>query len=229
MSFWNKFNFLNLPDSKEVIKIPGKIKETSTNVAANRITVRYFTNDFSECLECVGEITRDTNIPLIIFNTPNIRGAVIKIDKFTYINRSRDNELTIDVSENYPYGIDKNCDLSKYNNVEYYNNFKGNLTAEEQMTMSSKDLSDCKFFIPVMLNNIPLPIIRLDDADRLSPIDKKYVKKLANVSQSFLRDISDVKLLQRVGSKNTNGYIYIAILFLIIGAFFGLILSAFIM
>jgi len=40
--------------------------------------------------------------------------------------------------------------------------------------------------------------------------------------------ISDIKLLQRVGTKDSSGYVYVAILFLVVGAFLGLIFSGFI-
>jgi len=232
MGFWNSFNKIGkqLPESKEVFKIPSKIKETAINVSLNKIAINYFSNNFHLKDEFVGEITRDTDIPLIIFNSPNVNGAILLISDFTYINRSRNNELTIDISENYPYGIDKNSDVIKFKDVDYYNNFKdmdvrNNLKDKSQMLYYKKKY---KFFIPVMLNQIPLPIIKLDDADnRVTKIDKAYVKKLANVSQSFLRMIGDVKLLQRTGSKNSSGFIYVAILFLVIGIVGGLILSAF--
>src|SRR5659263_129600 len=231
MGFWNSFNKIGkqLPDSKEVFKIPSRIKETAINVSLNKIAIRYFSNNFHLCDEFIGEITRDTDIPLVIFNSPHVNGAVLLIQDFTFINRSRNNELTMDISENYPFGIDKNSDVIKFKDVDYYNNFKdmdvrNNLKDKSQMLYYKKKY---KFFIPVMLNQIPLPIIKLDDADnRVTKIDKAYVKKLANVSQSFLRMIGDVKLLQRTGSKNSSGFVYVAILFLVFGVVGGLILSA---
>jgi hypothetical protein len=73
-----------------------------------------------------------------------------------------------------------------------------------------------------------VPIVRLDDAERLTPIDKKYTKMLANITQTFLREFIDIKLLQRTGSKNTSGMIFVFALAMAIGTMFGLILSAFI-
>jgi len=163
---------------------------------------------------------------LVKFDNP-FNGAILLIEDFTFINRSRNNELTIDICDNYPFGIDKNSDLIRFDDVKYYNHVKDAIT--EKVLGKSKGMyyKDRKFFIPVMLNQIPLPIIRLDDADRLQPVNKKYVKKLATITQNFLRAISDVKLLERVGSKSSTGYVYVAILFTLIGMVFMMIISAF--
>ena len=87
---------------------------------------------------------------------------------------------------------------------------------------------DRKLFIPRLMNETVIPVIRLDDADRLTPIDKKYTKMAANITQTFLREWIDVKLLQRTGSKNTSGMVFVFALAMAIGTMFGLILSAFI-
>jgi len=229
MGFWNSFNKIgkSLPETKEVLKIPSHIKETTLNINLNKISVRYFSQNFTSCIETIGEIQRLTSIPIVLFNVPDVKGAVLLIDNFTYINRSRNNELTIDVCENYPYGIDKNSDLLKFKDVQYQN-IRDDLTKNIINKSQKMYYQDRKFYIPVMLNQIPIPIIRLDDADRFQPINKKYVKLLANVSQTFIREWIDIKLLQRTGSKNTSGMVYVALMFGIIGIIFGMIIRSFI-
>jgi hypothetical protein len=228
MGFFDKFNHIgkDMPKTSDLMKIPSHVKETAINVNLNKIAIRYFLDEFAECIETSGEIHRMGSTSIVLFNVPEVKGAVLLINKFTYINRSRNNERTMDVYENYPFGVDKNCDVLKFEDVDYQN-FRDNRKNETVGASKAEYYKKYKWYIPVMMNQIPLPIVRLDDADRLIPIDKTYTKLLANVTQVFLREFMDIKLLQRTGNKAQTGMIYVAILFLVIGAFGGLVISSF--
>jgi len=85
-----------------------------------------------------------------------------------------------------------------------------------------------KFYIPMMLNRKPIPIIKLDFADRiLKPIDKIEVKRLSNISQSFLRTFIRLKLLEKTGTKKDNINGFMILFFLMMGALLWEIIRAF--
>jgi hypothetical protein len=155
---------------------------------------------------------------------PDCKGAILLLNRTTYVNKTKNNEKGIEVCANYPFSLDRNADLVRFDNVEYQE-IRNNTNVGKSQQLYYKDR---KVFIPRMMNETLIPIIRLDEADRLTSVDKKYQRMLANITQIFLREWIDVKLLQRTGSKNTSGMVYVAGLFLVIGIVFGLVLSAFI-
>jgi hypothetical protein len=226
MGFWANFNKIgkSLPNMKEVIRVPTQIRSTATNVSLNKMAVRYWELDFVDCHDTVGEIVRFGSTSLVTFDVPDCKGAILLLNKTTYINRSKNNERGIEVCANYPFSLDRNADIIKFSDVQYQD-IKDNVRVAPSQQLYYKDR---KLFIPRMMNEIVVPIVRLDDAERLTPIDKKYTKMLANITQTFLREWIDVKLLQRTGSKNTSGMIFVFALAMAIGTMFGLILSAFI-
>jgi hypothetical protein len=233
MGFWGNFNRMgkSLPNMKDVIKVPSEVRNQATNVSLNKIAVRYWEMDFADCHDTIGEIMRFGSTSLVLFQIPDCKGAILLLNKTTYINRSRNNERCIEVCANYPFSLDRNSDIIKFADVHYQdikNNIKVSDSQEAYYTNVKEAIKGRKLFVPRMMNETVIPIIRLDDADRLTPIDKKYTKMAANITQTFLREWIDVKLLQRTGSKNTSGMVFVAGLFLAVGTIFGLILSAFI-
>jgi hypothetical protein len=226
MGFWNSFNKIgkNLPDTKEVLRVPSTLRTSATNVSLNKIAVRYWEIDFTDCIDTVGEIIRFGSTSLILFDVPDCKGAILLLNRTTYVNKTKNNEKGIEVCANYPFSLDRNADLVRFDNVEYQE-IRNNTNVGKSQQLYYKDR---KVFIPRMMNETLIPIIRLDEADRLTSVDKKYQRMLANITQIFLREWIDVKLLQRTGSKNTSGMVYVAGLFLVIGIVFGLVLSAFI-
>lgn len=225
MGFWSNFNKIgkSLPDSKELLRVPHTIRSQSTNVSLNKIAVRYWEIDFTDCTDAVGEILRFGSTSLVLFDVPDCKGAILLLNKTTYTNRSKNNERCIEVCANYPFSLDRNADLIRFDEVEYQE-IRHNVHVGQSQQLYYKDR---KVFIPRMMNETLIPIIRLDDADRLTQMDKKYVRMLANVTQVFLREWVDIKLLQRTGSKNTSGMVFVAAIFLAIGTIFGLVLSSF--
>jgi hypothetical protein len=226
MGFWANFNKIGkaLPNSKEVLKIPSSIRSTAINVSLNKIAVRYWEIDFTECIDTIGEILRFGSTSLVLFDVPDCKGAILLLNKTTYNNRSKNNERCIEVCANYPFSIDRNADIIKFTDIQYQD-IKNNVHIGASQTLYYKDR---KVFIPRMMNETVIPVIRLDEAERLTPIDKKYTKMLANITQIFLREWIDVKLLQRTGSKNSSGMVYVAGLFLLIGVVLGMVLTSFI-
>jgi len=224
---WNPFKTLNKnkPDLKEFTGLPQKFKDNIYNIKANKITVRYFSDmRFESCQDIIGEIIFNAGYPLIIFNTP-FEGAILLNNDCTYRNLSKDGELTIDIVPDYPFGIDKSCDLKRFDGVDYYNNiYEVNILDKSQEDYYKKKY---KLFFPIMLNKIPIPIIRLDNADKLlKPVNNEYVKKLSNVSQIMLRTYLRIELLKRTGNKK-DGVGWVAIFFIAIGMVIMMIINGF--
>lgn len=224
---WNPFKNLNksAPNIKEISSLPKHIKDTTYNNKNNKITIRYFHDlSFKESQDIQGEIIHNRGIPLIIFDRP-FEGAILYLEDCIYHNQSKDGELTINLVKDYPFGIDLKSDLIKYEGIEFHNNsFEIKILNDSQEKYYKKTY---KFFIPMMLNKISIPIIRLDNADRiLRPVDESTVKRLSNISQTFLREFVRLELLKRTGSKKDN-IGWIAIFFIMVGMVLMNIISGF--
>lgn len=224
LNFFNKLNKAKLPDVKDLVSIPKKLKYESENIEINKIVVRFFNQDFSKCIESIGIINHDTAIPLIYFDRP-FKGAVIMFDDTSYINTSKNNELCIDVCESYPFTLDHNSELYQDLKIQYYND-TGNEKIDSKQSQELFNKTGLGYFIPVFLNKIPIPIIKIEKEKRLSIVDETFVKHRIDITQHLIRQLSNVKLLERVSNKDNTGLIYCAILFLIIGGFLGSLLMA---
>jgi len=214
---WNLFKGLNksAPDIKNLLSLPSQTKEGMYNAKTNKIMIRYFMDfSFRDSQDIQGEIIHNLGLPLIIFEKP-FSGAILFMEECTYHNHSKDMELTIDLVKDYPFGIDHKSDLIKFDGVEYHNNnYEIRITDKSLLEYYGKKY---KFYIPMMLNHIPIPIIKLDNADRiLNKVDEEKVKLLSNISQSFLRTFIRIKLLEKTGTKK-DGIGWIAIFFIMIG------------
>jgi len=211
---------------KEVVGLPKKVKDDAYNIKANKITIRYFLDlNFKESQDITGEIIHYLGYPIIIFERP-FSGAILYLEDCTYHNQSKDNELTIDLVKDYPFGIDHRSDLAKIEGVEYANSgYELTIMDKSQIEYYKNTY---KFYIPMMLNRKPIPIIKLDFADRiLKPIDKIEVKRLSNISQSFLRTFIRLKLLEKTGTKKDNINGFMILFFLMMGALLWEIIRAF--
>jgi hypothetical protein len=213
---WNPFKNINknAPTIKDLSNIPKELKDSAYNKISNTITIRYFLNmNFNISQDITGEIIHDKGLPLIIFDRP-FQGAILFLEDCTYINQSKDNELTIDLVKDYPFGIDHKSDLLRFDNITYANKQFEIKICDSQSKYYKKSY---KLYIPMMLNRTPMPIIRLDDADRLlKPVNLEEVKRLANITQVFLRSFIRINLLLRTGNKNQN-LGFIALFFILIG------------
>jgi len=224
---WNFFNSVgkDLPETKEVINIPKQFRETVENTKLNRITIRYFDKDFLNSNDINGEIVNIAGVSLILFNVP-FKGAILITEGVIYNNWSKEGEKTIDITENYPYGIDKKSSLLRFSDIKYYNIFKDvDYLNNSQQAYYKKEY---KFYIPVMLNKIPLPIIELANAERYTIIDKDHIKTLANISQDWIRNFLGIKVMERSNNKKNSGAVYIAIVGILSGMVIDSLLRAFI-
>lgn len=199
---WNPFKTLtkNAPTIKDISRIPSDIKDSAYNIKANKITIRYFMDlNFTDSQDITGELVHNKGLPIVIFERP-FSGAILFSESCVYRNHTKDGELTMDLVKDYPFGIDHKSDLFKYNGIEYTNNqYEIRITDKSLEQYYSKKY---KFYIPIMLNRTPIPIIRLDKADRiLNKVDEKNVKRLSNITQTFLREFTRLKLLERTGTK----------------------------
>lgn len=204
-------------DIKDLTGLPQKVKSDAYNVNANKIMIRYFLDlNFRESQDIQGEIISYLGYPIIIFDRP-FKGAVLFLEDCTYRNTSKDNELTMDLVKDYPFGIDHRSDLFKDTGIEWANSgYELTILDKSQKEYYNKTY---KFYVPMMLNKTPIPIIKLDYADRiLKPVDKAEVKRLSNISQTFLRTFTRIKLLEKTGTKQDNINGFVVIFFLMMGA-----------
>jgi hypothetical protein len=216
----------SLPNSKEVFKIPSQVKNDTLNISLNKIDVTYWNREGTEKIETIGDIRRFQSTSLVTFEVPNCKGAILLLNGTTFINRTKNNNIGIEVCENYPFSLDRNSDLLRFSDVDYQD-IRDDIRTKTLSTSQNLYYKDYKLFIPRMMGEVPIPIIRLDNAERLQKVDSNYVKQLSNISQTFLREWIDIELLKRTGNNKTvAGAIYIAILFFVIGSFSGLIISA---
>src|SRR5659263_723645 len=98
MGFWNSFNKIgkNLPDTKEVLRVPSTLRTSATNVSLNKIAVRYWEIDFTDCIDTVGEIIRFGSTSLVLFDVPDCKGAILLLNSTTYVNKTKNNEKGIE-------------------------------------------------------------------------------------------------------------------------------------
>lgn len=200
---------------EDLTKISKQAKDTAYNTKSNKITVRFFKDlSFKNSEDITGEIVHTKDLSVILIDRP-FESCILYLDECCYYNTSKENELTINAVKDYPFGIDLKSDLLKFKGIEYYNNnFRIKINDKSQLKYYNKTF---KFYIPVLMNNIPLPIIRLDNADRiLKPINQDEIKKLSNISQTFLRQFVRLELLKRTGNKK-DGIGWIAIFFIFVG------------
>lgn len=200
---------------EDLTKISKQAKDTAYNTKSNKITIRFFKDlSFKNSEDVNGEIIHTKDLSVILIDRP-FEACILYVDDCTYYNTSKENELTINAVKDYPFGIDMKSDLLKFNGIEYHNTkFKIRITDKSQKKYYDKTYD---FYIPVLMNNIPLPIIRLDNADRiLKPVNQEEVKRLCNISQTFLRQFTRLKLLERTGNKK-DGIGWIAIFFIFVG------------
>lgn len=221
MGFFNKLSKADLPESQDIIEIPKKLKEQSDNSKLNDITVRFFNQDFSKVIESIGKISHKTSIPIIYFDKPE-KLAVIMFDDTSYIDVTRNNKLCIDVCESYPYAIDKNISIFRDDKIKYFN---------EKYKKSYKELeeiykkSERKLYIPILLNNIPIPIIEIEKNYKTSMINGEWITHKKTITMNLIRQLSDIKLLERVGKKDNSALMFCALLFLLIGILTGFIMA----
>lgn len=200
---------------EDITNISKNAKNSAYNKKSNKIMVRFYDDlSFGDSEDIEGEIIHTKDISLILIERP-LEACILYVEGVTYHNKSKDNELTINAVKDYPFGLDFRSDLVKHNGIEYRNNqYTIRLFNESQQKYYNKQY---KFYIPILMDNIPIPIIRLDYADRiLIPVDKDNVKRLSNISQVFLRQFIRLKLLERTGNKK-DGIGWIAIFFIAIG------------
>jgi hypothetical protein len=212
------------PDLNEMSQIPKKLRDEFQRTELNSIVVRFFNQSFSKVIETQGIIVHKTAIPIIYFEKP-FRAGVIMFDDTSYYDVQR--KLTcIDVCESYPFTIDHSVELYRDIEIQYYNDI-ANENINKEKSEKLKDINGIGYFVPVFLNNIPIPLIRIEKDIQLTFLGQNFVKIRTDITQSFLRQIADNKLLARTGSKDSTVLVYCALLFTFLGIILGIVLSAY--
>lgn len=215
MSLFNWIRKTDVPDSSEIIAIPGKIKNETENQKINQVKVKYFDRFFKKCFTVNGIKEHKTSIPIVYFDKPD-KLAVILFDDCTYIDEN--GFECVDVVEDYPFGLNQSTEYLILNDLkmQYYNDF-----AENKLGTISKEMFEkngCAYCLPVMLNRIPREIIRIDSKQKLNVIDDVYVKHKIEITQYLIRQLSKVKMLERVGKKDNSAIIIGVILGMFVGS-----------
>lgn len=211
--FFDNMRKADLPDSSEIVKIPSKLRNDAENLKCNSIKVRFFNQNFTKLIaESDGIVSYETAIPIVYFDKPAKLGVIL-FDDVTYTDMIR-NVTCLDVCELYAYGIDKNSSLKKELDVQYYKDLK-----KKRLSSKSQELyyeTNCGYYVPVLLNNIPIPIIQIKK-EITNPVDGRKVLKIVEITQNLLRMLADVKMLQRVGKKDNSALYFCALLFFLLG------------
>lgn len=220
MGIFNKLSKADFPDVSEIGNIPVTMREGFKRGELNRVTVRYFNSDFSEVIESVGKIDYTTSIPMIYFEIP-FKGGIILLDKTIYSDKARCIKC-IDIVEGYIFGLDKKVDIVRQLEGQYYNDC-GNGKIDKEIAEKLREESGIGYYVPVLLNSIPIPIIKLKQDISLKVIDIKQVTLLTEVTQRVIRQLADNKLLSRTGKGDNTVLVYVSVLFTLIGVVLGMI------
>lgn len=216
MSFLNTLKKLTFPSPKDILNAPQVIRNESQRIDLNTINVNIYDRFFKRRTTVKGIKENKTSIPIVYFDVP-YKGAVILFDDCTYIDEQTKIE-TIDIVEDYPFALNRNTEyaLLKDLEVQYYND-----SAQNKMSEISKlqyEKTGCAYSIPVFLNRIPREIIRINTNQKMRIINSEYIENKIEITQFLIRQISKIKMLERVGKPDNSVAVIAIILGWLIGA-----------
>lgn len=211
----NSIRNTKVPAPDELIAIPRKIKTLTKNQKLNSINIKYWDRHFKHPRNFIGEISHDTNIPIIYFSSPAPL-AIIQFDDSTY--QDEEGQTWIEVVEDYAYGLDRNSDLAQFLNVRYYNDFA------DGKVESTEDEKFKQYKIPLTLNRIPREIIKIDTRT-YNIKDSRYVSNKMEITQNIISLLGKVLMLSRVGKKDNSFIITGVLLGGSMGVILGIIIS----
>lgn len=214
MSFLSGLRKTKLPNVDDLSKIPKSLKTSWQNTELNTIDIRFFNTNFSKMIPTVGFINRDLAVPIVYIEKPHKAGIILLDDK-TYTDVSTGKEY-LDVCESYPFGLDKNIDLKFDFDAQYYNDIKENLIDKEKADIL-KDKTGIGYYLPVMLNNIPIPIIKYDTDVKISFLNNQKIKSITYITQALLMQMSRQKLFARTTDNDNSGMGYAFLMGFLLG------------
>lgn len=219
LNFFSALNKAKLPDVNELTKIPATLKTSWHNTELNVINVRFFNNNFTKMIPTTGIINRDLAIPIIYIETPH-KAGIILMDDTSYFNVTT-KEMCIDVCESYPFALDKKIDLKFDWDAQYYNDITNGLIDKENAEKLRKETGK-GYYLPVFLNNIPIPIIKHEKNITVPFLDNAQIKSITYITQALLMQLSRSKLFARTTEDDKSGMGYAFLLGFMLG---GLIFS----
>lgn len=208
-----------LPKTGEISKIPSEIKTAWQNTDLNTINVRFFNTGFSKVIRTVGHIDRSLAIPIIYIEKP-LKGGIIMLDDTSYTDVT-DGETYIDVCESYPFTLDPKNDIKFDFDAQYYNDIsRGFIDKKDGDKLKAS--GGTGYYIPVLLKNIPIPIIVIEKNMSLPFLGLKNIKSKTFITQALLLQMSKSKMFARTTDPDNGGMGYAFLLGFILG---GLIFS----
>lgn len=215
MGILNGIRKINVPGIDEVVTIPSKIRNEADNQKINQIKVKFFDRFFKKCFTVNGIKEHKTSIPIVYFDKPDKLGVIL-FDDCTYIDEN--GFECVDVCEDYPFGLNHATEHTIINDlkIQYYNDMSENKLGQMSKEMFEKN--GMAYYIPVMLNRIPREIIRIETKQKLNLIDDNYITHKTEITAYLVRQLSKVKMLERVGKKDNSAIVIGVILGILIGA-----------
>lgn len=219
LNFLKGLSKAKLPKMDELSKIPSDIKTSWQTTELNTINVRFFNTGFSKVIRTVGHIDRSLAIPIIYIDKP-LKGGIIMLDDTSYVDVT-DGETYIDVCESYPFTLDPKTDIKFDFEAQYYNDISRGFI-DEKDAEKLKSAGGTGYYIPVLLNNIPVPMIVIEKTMNLPYLDLKNIKSKTFITQALLLQMSKSKMFSRTTDPENGGMGYAFLLGFILG---GLIFS----
>ena len=204
-----------IPTPEDVLAVPKKLRKTSENAKLNEINVRYWDRSFRNPKDFKGTIDTTTSIPIVYFDNPK-PNAIIQFDDCTY--EDKEGKIWIEAAQDYAYGIDRNSDLAEFLNTRYYNDFA------DGKVQDIKDEKYKAYMIPVLLNRIPRPIIKINLGEKLNVKDHTWVTVVAEVTKDMIQQLGTSEFLRGRGKKS-NGAFFVGCM---LGGFAGIVAGIFI-
>jgi len=226
MGFLNGMKKIKLPDMNELSKIPATIKTSWQNTELNTITVRFFNTNFSKVIVTTGIINRDLAIPIIYIEQPH-KAGIILLDDSSYTDVTT-GEICIDVCESYPFCLDKNINLQFDWDAQYYNDI-ANGFIDKDIAAKLRDKTGKGYYLPVFLNNIPIPVIKYETEVNVPFLDNAKIKSITYVTQALLMQMSRTKLFARTTDDDKSGMGYAFLLGFIAGGLIFTLLTIYLM
>jgi hypothetical protein len=225
MGIMNAIKQFRVPTTKEIVETPSRIRNETKKVETNSINVRFFNNDFSECIPSIGIISRKTSIPIVHFDHPEKLGCIL-LDNCTYFDHAT-NKKTIDICESYIFGLDKDIELDLDLTKEYYNDIKlGLLDKDSDRIKKLHSKTGRGYYIPVLLNNIPREIIKIDAKKKLTGHSLEHK---IEITQYMIRQLGTVRMLERLEKKDNSVIVACALMFIPLGAAIGAFITAYLL
>ncbi len=222
MGIMKSLQRIKLPKFKDILNINRTVRDETKKIDVNTIDVIFHTSNFKTSLKTTGIIDRTTSLPIVYISIPEDLGVFL-LDDSIEINLDTGKQF-IQVVENYPFSIILNSELSNEMKSSYYNDVaNGRIKNINKENFKNTGVG---YLIPILINKIPFNVIRINlEGEMNNNNNIEY----ATITQKMLTELGHVKLLQSTNEAKNDGMVIIAIVFGLMGAFIGAMITMYIL